>query len=91
MFINEKMNELFNLLDKQEDIKRINLLKKEITDKEISLINIYRNNPTVENKKVLYKNKIIRDYLVSENNINFLILQINSKFKRRKNCEGNKW
>ena len=32
-----------------------------------------------------YKKQIINNIL------NYLIMEINSKFKRRKNCEGNKW
>ena len=85
------LEELFELLDNNEDIKRINDLKSKINDDIIDLIQDYRNNPTIENKRKLYDNKIINEYLICENNINYLIMQINSKFKRRKTCESNKW
>ena len=90
MNINKKLDELFNLLDKNPDIKKINELKKKITDKELTLINDYRNNPTIDNKKKLYDNKVINEYLTCESNINYLIIAINSKLKRRKTCESNK-
>lgn len=91
MDINTKLNELFDLLDQNEDIKKVDLLKRKITTKEIELMNNYRNNPNIENKKKLYNNKIINDYLTHESNINYLIMQINNKFKRSKCCENNKW
>ncbi len=89
--INKKLDELFDLLNSSEDIKKIGKLKKKITKKELDLINEYRNNPTVVNKKKLYDNKVINDYLICESNINYLIMEINSKFKRSHNCESNKW
>ena len=91
MNIDEKLNELFSLLDNNDDIKKITELKSKITDKELKLINDYRDNPTIDNKKKLYDNSVINDYLVCENNINYLIMEINNKFKRRHICESNKW
>lgn len=91
MNIEKKLDELFSLLDKEDNIKKIKKLKTKITDKEIDLINNYRNNPTIDNKKKLYNNKIINDYLTCESSINYLIMEINNKFKRRKACESNKW
>jgi len=91
MDINEKLNELFILLDNDEDIKKIKELKTKITDNEIKLINDYRKNPTVFNKEKLYDNKIINEYLISESKLNYLIMEINNKFKRRKDCACHKW
>ena len=91
MEINRLLNELFELLDKDDNIKKIVLLKTKITNQEIELINNYRSNPTIINKKKLYENKVINDYLTCESNINYLIMQINSKFKRGHACESNKW
>ena len=91
MNIDKKLDELFSLLDKEENIKKINKLKNKITSKELDLINNYRNNPTIENKKKLYDNKIINEYLICESNINYLIMTINDKFKRRKSHACNKW
>ena len=91
MKIDEKLDELFRLLDNNTDIKKISDLKSKISDNEIKLINEYRNNPSVVNKKKLYDNKVISEYLTCESNINYLIMAINSKLKRRHNCESNKW
>ena len=91
MNIDKEMQELFDLLDENDNIKKIRELKDKISDKEINLINNYRNNPTIENKKKLYENKIIDEYLKRESNINYLIMEINNKFKRSKSCAGNKW
>ena len=91
MNIDNKLNELFSLLDSDINIKKIASLKEKITDKELNLINEYRNNPTISNKKKLYDNKVINEYLTCETNINYLIMTINNKLKRRHNCESNKW
>lgn len=91
MDINQKLDELFTLLDNDENIKKLKRLKSKITDKEISLIKNYRDNPTVSNKTKLYDNEIINEYLTCESNLNYLIMGINSKFKRRKSCASNKW
>ncbi len=90
MNIDKKLNELLCLLEKNEDIKKMTKLKKQITNDELELINNYRNNPTIDNKKKLYDNKLINDYLICESNINYLIMKINNKFKRR-NHACNKW
>ncbi len=91
MDINKKLNELFLLLDQDDNIKKIKELKSKITSEEIELVSNYRYNPTIENKKKLYDNKVINEYLTCESNINYLIMEINNKFKRRKNCESHKW
>ena len=90
MNIDKKLDELFTLLDNNQNIKKIENLKSKIGQKEIDLINNYRNNPTVENKQKLYDNKIINEYLICESNINYLIMEINNKFKRSCTCESNK-
>lgn len=91
MNIDKKLDELFLLLDKDENIKKIKELKTKITDNEINLIKEYRNNPTIDKKKKLYENKIINDYLICESNINYLIMELNNKFKRRGDHACNKW
>ena len=91
MNINKLLDELFILLDKDDNIKKIKSLKNKISDKEVNLINNYRSNPTIDNKKKLYDNKIIDEYLICESNVNYLIMGINNKFKRRKSCASNKW
>ncbi len=91
MNIDKKIDELFLILDDDEKIKKIKELKYKITDKEINLIRDYQKNPTIETKKKIFDNKIINEYLKCENDINYLIMEINSKFKRSKNCACNKW
>lgn len=91
MNIDKKMDELIKLLDSDENIKRIKELKTKIGDEEIKLINNYRDNPTVQNKLKLYDNKVIDEYLKCETKLNYLIMEINSKFKRSNACESNKW
>ena len=87
MNIDKEMDELFKLLDNNKDIKRIKELKNKITDKEINLVNNYRSNPNIDNKKILYSNKVINEYLICESNLNYLIMEINSKFKRSHICQ----
>ena len=84
MDINNKLDELFHLLDQDENICKMVSLKKKITQEEIDLIKKYRLNMTIDNKKKLYNNKLINEYLTLENNINYLILEINTRFKRSK-------
>ena len=87
MEINNKLNELILLLEKEENIIKIKELKSKITDKEIGLINNYRSNPNIDSKKKIYDNKIINEYLTCESNINYLIMEINNKFKRSRKCQ----
>ena len=91
MNIYEKLDELFVLLDNNEDVQNILKLKEKITNKELELINNYRSNPSLENKKKLNDNSIIDSYLLSETKINYLIMAINQHFKRSKSCENHKW
>lgn len=92
--INNVLDELLNLLDNHPDIKKIDEIKKNINQETLDLINEYRINPNIENKKKLYDNDVLKEYITCESNINYLIMTINSKFKdikRGKNCESNKW
>ena len=86
--LNKKLNELYNLLDNVECIKKISNLS---IDKEVyNLINNYRENPSIENKINLYKNKRYLEYIKNETELNYLIMAINKKFKmKRGTCENN--
>ena len=86
MEINKKLNELLDLLDNNSDIKKIKELKSKIYKNELDLINNYRNDPSIDNKKKLYENEIINEYLICENHINYLIIEVNNKFKRSRKC-----
>ena len=83
----EKLEELFKLFDNNQDIQNINIIKNKITNQEKELIMNYRNDQSILNKKRLYENEIIKKYLISENNLNYLIMEINKKFGRSKLCQ----
>ena len=87
MNIDKEMNELFDLLDMNDDINKVVELKEKIGKQEILLINNYRHNPTIDNKLKLYDNKLIDEYLKRESNINYLIMEINRRFKRSRKCQ----
>lgn len=85
-----KLDELFNLLDNIPCIKNIEKIKGNIDDELKTLINNYRSNPTIENKKKLYKNEKYLEYIKNETELNYLIMNINNKFRRKSgNCESN--
>ena len=81
MKYNDLINELLDLLDKNNDIKKIKILKEKLLSNQFFLgeINNYQNNPTVENKKKLYNNNDYVNYLKLETNINLLIREIKQK------------
>ena len=83
----EKLEELFKLFDNNQDMQNINIIKNKITNQEKELIMNYRNDQSILNKKRLYENEIIKKYLISENNLNYLIIKINKKFGRSKLCQ----
>ena len=85
-----KLKELFNLLDELECIKKLEEIKNIPNNDLIELIQDYRINPTIENKKKLYQNKDFIKYIKNETELNYLIMNINNKFKRKRgNCESN--
>ena len=42
-------------------------------------------------KKKIYDNPLYKEYIACESELNYLIMEINNKFKRGKICESNKW
>ena len=91
---NNLLDELIVLLNNNLDIMKLEEIKKNINQETLDLINEYRINPSIENKKKLYNNDVLKEYITCESNINYLIMTINNKFKsvkRGKNCESNKW
>lgn len=89
MKLNILLNELMDLLDNNPDIKKINELKNNIDNDTLELINEYRINPSVSNKKRLFNNSFYIEYIKSESNLNYLIMEINNKLKRGHDCENN--
>lgn len=85
-----KLEELFTLLDDLECIKKLEEIKNYSNNDLIKLIENYRINPTIENKKSLYQNKDFMEYIKNETELNYLIMNINNKFKKKRgNCESN--
>jgi len=93
MELDKLLDELIEVLDNNSNIKKMNEIKKNINKETLDLINEYRMNPSVSNKKKLYHDKVFLEYIECESNINYLIMTINQKFKlsRGKSCESNKW
>ncbi len=88
MEYNDLLNELFDLLDENSDIKNIKSLKKKLlADKDLQdELNLYKKLMTVHEKKKLFQNIDYVQYLKSENNIRLLIVEIKQKF----NCFNNR-
>ena len=83
-----KINELLDLLDQNENIKEIEVLKNKISKETMDLIKEYQDNPSVELKNKILSDKDYKKYLECETNINYLIMNINKKFRRGHICEN---
>lgn len=93
--INIKISELIELLNNDIRIKKLSTLKEELK-KDDSLIrkiellkkmNEYTNEYQNLKKKIFKNNKFV-EYKELENEINFLILEINQKLKKLTNKKG---
>ncbi len=83
-----KINELLDLLDQNENIKEIEVLKSKISKETINLIKEYQEKPSIELKNKILSDPDYKKYLECETNINYLIMNINKKFKRSHVCEN---
>lgn len=84
--MNELINRVENLkdvLDKNEDIIKIRKLNKEINsnDELFNLIIEYKKTNNLDLKKQIISNPLFNEYKECETRVNFLILEINSKLK----------
>lgn len=79
----EKVDNLKEILENQECIKKIKELNKKILlDEELlSLIKKYHNTKDTKIKKMIYNNELIKEYKQNETDINIIIMEINSKLK----------
>ena len=93
MKYNDLINELLDLLDKNEDIKKIKILKENLLKDNVFLkqLDDYKLFKTVEKKQKLFENKDYKEYLIRENNINLLILNIKNKFNIISSRKCIKW
>lgn len=81
MEYNKLINELLDILDKDENIIKIKKLKNKLLNDNNLLENIrsVNNNPSIESKKKLFNNFDYKEYLKLESNINLIILSIKQK------------
>jgi len=90
----EKTYNLLDVLDNSELIKYLTNSKEKLQkdDKVLSLIkeiNKELNNKIkIELRKELYNNKNYKDYMDSYNELSYIILKINNKFKEYTNTKG---
>ena len=79
----EKIENVKTNLEKSEQVKNIKRLNKEISNNKELLNKIERYNITQDEKlhQEIINNKFFREYKLSENEINYIILEINSRLK----------
>ena len=80
----EKVENLKKELDNSQEVKHIKELNSKINDNKelISLIEKYNETQNERIKEQIINNKFFREYKLSENEINYIILEINSKLKQ---------
>ena len=81
MEYNNLINELLDILDKDENIIKIKELKNKLLNdnKLLEDIKNVNNSPSIESKKNLFNNSDYKEYLRLESNINLIILSIKQK------------
>jgi len=90
MELYSKLNELYQMLDELDCVKEIENIKNNIPSELVKMIEEYRLCPTSANKKKLYENEVFLQYIKCESELNYLIMEINNKFKRKcGQCESN--
>lgn len=79
----EKVNELKEELDNTKEVKELKKINNEIMKDNELLEDIKRYNETQDEKirERIINNKLFREYKHNENEVNFLILEINKKLK----------
>lgn len=80
----EKIENVKTNLDKTEQVKKIKRLNKELSNNKELLNKIERYNNIQDEKlhQEIINNKFFREYKLSENEINYIILEINSRLKK---------
>ena len=80
----EKVENLKKELDNSQEVKHIKELNSKINDNKelISLIEKYNETQNERIKEQIINNEFFREYKLSENEINYIILEINSKLKQ---------
>ena len=80
----EKVENLKLELDNSKEVKHIKELNSKIKDNKelLYLIEKYNSTQNESIKEEIINNKFFREYKLSENDINYIILEINSKLKQ---------
>ena len=80
----EKVENVKDSLDKTKVVKNIKELNKELNNNKelIELIEKYNDTKDEKIKEKIINNKFFREYKISENEINYIILEINSRLKK---------
>ena len=81
MKYNDLINELLDILDKNEEIIKIQKIKNKLlkNKKLLEDINRVKSNPTINSKKELFNDNDYKEYLKLENSINLILLSIKQK------------
>ena len=80
----EKIDNVKKELDNSKEVKHIKELNSKLKDNKelISLIEKYNNTQDESIKEQIVSNEFFIEYKLSENEINYIILEINSKLKQ---------
>lgn len=83
----EKINNLKNILDNTEEVKKISLLNEQIKNNQelLSKIKLYNETKKESLKEEIYADEIYQKYKETETDLNILILEINKKLKKISN------
>lgn len=90
----EKTYELLDVLDNSELIKTLTISKEKLLKDKylLSLIKQYQEETNNEKKiiikKELYNNKTYKDYIDSYNELSYIVLKINNKYKEYTNTKS---
>ncbi len=87
--LNIKLDELLDLLDKNAYLNNMINYQKLVKDHTKSLIDEYHLYPNIKLKEEILKDTNYREYLNNENNFNYLIMEINKRFRSKHACH--KW
>ena len=90
----EKTYELLDTLENSNLIKTLTISKEKLLKDKylLSLINTYNieteNEKKIKLKQELYSNQTYKDYMDSYNELSYIILKINNKFKEYTNTKS---
>ena len=84
--MNKLIDELITLISNNNDFQEMVKYQKRIDNHTKELIKEYHINKSIELKKEILKDHNYKEYLKYADNFNYLVMQINQKFKRSHVC-----